>query len=119
VQQLSQEGYKQLADELNFILDEVINSLLALGAVLVACMSILWAKDIWRKEPGRNKHTNYSEGEGQLIINSDKSFDDTYENTTRAAISMAFAYFCIAGAVVKWIVIPLYNNYSQIKTLLK
>ena len=92
------EYYTQLASELNFLLGKAIDLAMILGSILAVCMTIIWSGEVWRKKG--------QEGEVQ------------YSMTTRAAISMAYAYFIVLLSVAIWVCLPLYQNYTHIKIFL-
>jgi len=72
--------YSQYASELSFLLGKSIDLLIILGSILAICMSIIWSGEIWRKK--------------------DEKGQEQYYSTTRAAISMTFAYFVVFITVV-------------------
>lgn len=93
------EFYAQLAAEINFLLGKSIDLVIILGTVLAVSMSIIWSGEVWRKKDEEEK-TNY-------------------KATTRASISMAFAYLLVLISVGFWISLPLYQNYSAVKDFLQ
>lgn len=93
------EYYAQLAAELNFLMGKLIDLTMVLGSVLAVSMSILWSRDVWReKEPEGPRY---------------------YEDTSRAALAMSFAFFVVLVSVGLWMWLPLYLNYASLKDFLR
>lgn len=82
--------YESLAENSRFLLGHTIDGFFALGAVLTACMAILWAGEIWRSN--REGHRR------------------TYKRATVAAAKMVFAFFLTSLGIFAWIAWPLYER---------
>lgn len=80
------EFYAQILETARFLFGNVVTVLMALGAVLAGCMTILWAGEVWRK-PGKEAAA--------------------YPSTTMAAQKMVFAFFWVAFGVAGWLGWPL------------
>lgn len=77
-----------MGENLRFFFGEIIGALLATGAVLTACMAILWAGQIWRgTKPDEQR---------------------AYLGATRSAAKMVFAFFAAMFGAVKWMGEPIY-----------
>lgn len=96
---LNPEYYKNLFETTVFLLGKTIDSVFLLGGVLAACMSILWAGEIWRKHGEREKKE--------------------YKFTTISAIKMVIAYFIVILNALVWVGIPLYEKMNEITQILK
>jgi len=93
------EYYQKLFDMSLFLLGKTIDSVFLLGGVLAACMTILWAGEIWRK--------------------SGEKFQDHYKFTTISAIKMVVAYFIVIFNALTWVGIPLYQKMNELTGFLK
>lgn len=89
--------YGQTAAEMTLILEKTVDLASQLALVLAACMGILWAEDLWRRGEKSKLH---------------------YVSSTRASISMVFAYLIIIVSTAIWIVFPLFRNLNSIKQYL-
>lgn len=87
---LSTAYYTAIAADARFLLGHTVNGFFALGAVLTACMGILWAGEIWRSN--RQGHRR------------------SYGRTTVAAAKMVYAYFWTSLGIFAWIAWPLYQR---------
>ena len=73
-----------------FLLNKIIETIMVLGSVLAACMTILWTGGIWWTSEKINKKIKY-------------------HLTTISAIKMVLAYFAIAMALLIWTGLPLFH----------
>ncbi|NOX64821.1 MAG: hypothetical protein GXO85_03245, partial [Chlorobi bacterium] len=93
------EGYYSLYyNETNYLFGKSIDLIFILGTILAACMSIIWAGQIWRKRDPKSRND--------------------YHGTTLASIKMVIAFFLIFIATILWISIPLYDLLTSIKNYL-
>lgn len=74
-----------------------IDALFALGAVLAACMGIIWAGELWRK--------------------SDNDSRQKYRSTTVASMKMVIAFFVIFFGVGLFLCLPLYSTIQRLRSL--
>ncbi len=96
---LPESYYLSLGENSRFLLGHTIDGFFALGAVLTACMAILWAGEIWRGD--RQEHRR------------------NYKATTVAAAKMVFAFFWISLGIFVWIACPLYERLMAASAALR
>ena len=84
--------YNLMFEEVSFLLGKCFEVLIFGFTILAACMGIIWAGEIWRKDDHKG-----------------------YAWTTSASKKMTFAYFGIAVAIIVWVAIPLYSKMTVVK----
>ncbi len=96
---LRAEYYTTEIETCRMLLSHTINGVFAVGAILAACMGILWAGEIWRGRQGNGI--------------------DHYRITTLAAIKMAIAFLFVFFVVLGGIGVPLYDRIHYLTMLLR